>query len=66
LLFEGCVGYEASVDGDQVAEVGDVADAQDDGALLEEGEVFAGEFFGEFEEFFVGFGVRGGVDEVEG
>jgi hypothetical protein len=33
---------------------------------LEEGEVFVREFLGEFEEFFVGFGVRGGVDEVEG
>jgi hypothetical protein len=66
LFFKRCIGHEAGVHGDEVAEVGDVADAQDDRALLKEYEIFAGELLCELEEFLLSFRVRGRFDEVEG
>lgn len=67
LVLELDIGYQPCVHGDEGAEVGHVADAQDDGALLECEELFAGELLGEFEEVGVCAGVRGQVEgEVVG
>jgi hypothetical protein len=47
LLFERRVGHKTGVDGDESAEFGHAADAQDDGALLKIYEVFLGKLLGQ-------------------
>ena len=60
LVLERYIGYEAGVDGDEGAEVGDVADAEDDGAMLHVGDFFFGELFGKRAELVVAVGCGGG------
>jgi hypothetical protein len=58
LLLERDVRHQAGVHGDQGAHVRDVADAQDHGALLQEGDFVLGEGFGEAPELVVAVRVR--------
>jgi hypothetical protein len=65
LHLQGRVGHQAGVHGNEGAELGDSADAQDHGALLQVCNLLFGKFLSEPDE--LGVTVGGGVvEEVEG